>query len=212
MPLRGRIVLVFILLGVGLILFLNWEPRQTPGTPDQRVSSSVSKTSDNPMPSATVDKPVASGRPQEHPIGDEVIKNHIQFAAVWLESVGMDGRPIAEGKGLIHLEADVRSTADNPQGFAKDEFIPYLKMRFKLLRAGESKPIQVGELLPMIASDGLHYGANIDRPDPGDYQLTYEVEPPSVGGLGRHSDPLTGVAAWWQPFSVSFDWHLEKAK
>jgi uncharacterized protein involved in high-affinity Fe2+ transport len=32
------------------------------------------------------------------------------------------------------------------------------------------------------------------------------VDPPSKGGMGRHSDPVTGVAPWWEPFSVTFDW------
>ena len=60
--------------------------------------------------------------------------------------------------------------------------------------------------MPMVARDGLHYGATIEMPKAGRYKLTYAIEPPSDGGLGRHVDPATGVDPWWKPFEVSFDW------
>ena len=61
----------------------------------------------------------------------------------------------------------------------------------------------------MVAKDGLHYGASVAMPKPGQFRLTYAVEPPSVGGLGRHSDPATGVAAWWAPFSATYEWDFQ---
>ena len=61
-------------------------------------------------------------------------------------------------------------------------------------------------MTPMVARDGLHYGATIETPPAGHYKLTYAIEPPSAGGLGRHVDAATGVAPWWKPFEVSFDW------
>ena len=63
-----------------------------------------------------------------------------------------------------------------------------------------------GTMMPMVARDGLHYGASIAMPRAGHYTLTYRIDPPSAGGLGRHADPATGVAPWWEPFEVSFDW------
>ncbi len=58
----------------------------------------------------------------------------------------------------------------------------------------------------MMARDGFHYGANIEMPKAGRYTLIYQFQPPSAGGLGRHADRATGVAPWWKPFEVSFDW------
>ena len=58
--------------------------------------------------------------------------------------------------------------------------------------------------MPMVARDGLHYGASIAMPRAGRYKLTYTIEPPTAAG--RHSDPATGVDPWWKPFEVSFDW------
>ena len=71
---------------------------------------------------------------------------------------------------------------------------------------GEAPKSIEGKLTPMVARDGLHYGATIEMPRAGSYKLTYAIDPPSAGGLGRHVDPATGVDPWWKPFQVSFDW------
>ena len=79
---------------------------------------------------------------------------------------GGDGRPVGL-RDLIHLEADVQATEGNPNGFAKDEFVPYLKISYTISPAGGGPPVHQGELIPMVARDGLHYGANIAMPGPG---------------------------------------------
>jgi uncharacterized protein involved in high-affinity Fe2+ transport len=198
---RGPLTALAILGGVALILILNIEPGGDSGR-----GGAATPTTPRIAPKPTAGMTVTPGRPLEHPIGDEVVKNQIQIAAVWLASVGMDGQPISEAQSMIHLEADVRSTANNPNGFAKDEFIPYLMVRYEIVPAGTNRPIQGGEMLPMVAFDGLHYGANIDRPAPGTYRLIYRIDPPSASGLGRHSDPVTGVAPWWDAFTAEFEW------
>jgi uncharacterized protein involved in high-affinity Fe2+ transport len=187
----GPLVTALIVVGVAAIFLLNREPA---------ISPSVEK------PAASV--PPKGGTNREHPIGDEVVKNHIQVAAVWLNSVGMAGMP-EPSNDVIHVEADIRATADNPNGFAKDEFVPYLKVKYNLVDVKSGKSLQSGEFVPMVANDGLHYGANIIKPAPGTYRLDYMIDPPSAGGLGRHSDPATGVAPWWEPFTASFDWVME---
>jgi hypothetical protein len=147
----------------------------------------------------------------EHIIGDPFEKNHIQIVAVWLSAVKMEGMSAtsASAADLIHLEADVKAMQDNPNGFAKDEFVPYLKIAYSIVPAKGGPAIDKGELFPMIARDGLHYGANILMPKAGDYRLLYDIEPPSAGGLGRHSDPATGVDPWWKPFQAVFLWTIE---
>jgi uncharacterized protein involved in high-affinity Fe2+ transport len=188
----GTAVTLLIVAGVGAIFLLNREPAQAP----------------LPQPKVVTPGP---GIVQERPIGEDVIKNHINVAAVWLPAVGMAGMP-EPSNDVIHLEADIKATADNPNGFAKDEFVPYLKIKYELSDTKGGKPLQAGDLMPMVASDGLHYGANIARPGPGSYRLVYKIEPPSAGGLGRHVDAATGVAAWWEPFEVGFDWTMEPDK
>jgi uncharacterized protein involved in high-affinity Fe2+ transport len=168
-----------------------------------------------PRPAPPVKAPPPPGLPaaakpadfREYPIGDEVVKNQMRIAAVWLPPIAMEGMPaLPAGGDVIHLEADIHATEGNVNGFAKDEFIPYLKIRYTIAATDGGAVIHQGELMPMIARDGLHYGASLAMPESGSYRLSYSIEPPSAGGLGRHSDPITGVAPWWEPFEVGFDW------
>ncbi len=186
--------------GVALIVVLNLDLRPPSSTPAPQKPPTVDA---NSPPAARVALPAGF---REYPIGDEMVKNAMQVAAVWLPSVRMEGMEGLSDPDVIHLEADVRATEGNPNGFAKDEFVPYLKIAYTISQAGRGPPVHQGELMPMVARDGLHYGANIAMPRAGSYRLTYQVAPPSAGGLGRHSDPATGVAPWWPPFEATFDW------
>ena len=131
----------------------------------------------------------------------------MRIAAVWLPPVQMEGMAGPASSDMIHLEADIHATEGNQNGFAKDEFVPYLTVHYTIVPEGEAaksvEPIR-GDLMPMVARDGWHYGASIAMPKAGRYKLTYTIEPPSAAG--RHSDPATGVDPWWKPFEVSFDW------
>jgi periplasmic iron binding protein len=148
---------------------------------------------------------------REYPIGDEIEKNQIRIAAVYLPPVEMEGMPGAGSSSLIHLEADIHATEGNRNGFAKDEFVPYLVVDYAIVPQGDSGSERStdsirGTFMPMVARDGLHYGASIEMPKAGRYKLTYAIKPPSAGGLGRHADRATGVDPWWKAFEVSFDW------
>jgi uncharacterized protein involved in high-affinity Fe2+ transport len=199
----GPLVTFLIVGGVALIVALNLN--LTPTRPSSPTTGSSPPTPATPGPSPN---PKPAGF-REYPIGDEVLRNHLRIAAVWLPPIAMDGMPMPATSAVgdvIHLEADIHATEGNPNGFAKDEFVPYLKVRYAITPAGGGAAIHQGELMPMVARDGLHYGASLAMPAAGSYQLTYHIDPPSAGGLGRHSDPVTGVAPWWAPFQISFDW------
>lgn len=208
----GLVVTLAILFGVGVIIYLNLETSDT--NPKREVSKSKSSAGNRPSESKA-DRPASAIPPagfREHPIGDEVERNGIRIAAVWLPPLSVEGMTEVGGgaSDVIHLEADVHATEANPNGFAKDEFVPYLKIRYKITRGDEhGETIDEGPMTPMIARDGLHYGANLALPGAGRYRLTYRIEPPSAGGLGRHTDPFIGVAPWWKPFDVSFDWDFD---
>lgn len=197
----GPLISGLIVVGVGAVLLLNL---QSPGTTRQPRPSPE-------RPKSVVAEPKGPAAGGERPIGDPVVKNHIQVAAVYLAAVAMDGSDPGSvgGSELIHLEADVKATEDNPNGFAKDEFVPYLKVAYEIVPAAGGPAIEKGELTPMIAGDGLHYGANVILPKVGNYRLVFDLQPPSAGGLGRHSDKATGVAPWWEPFRATFEWAVE---
>jgi len=205
------LIVVVILGGVIAILALNvnWKGRNladfAPTKPDVPQTGQASRPAQAP---AVVRQPAGF---REYPIGDEVEKNQMVIKAVWLPPVQMEGMEGPPSSNLIHVEADIHATEGNRNGFAKDEFVPYLVVRYTIAPAGgkgqgeAANPIK-GKMTPMVARDGLHYGATIEMPKAGLYKLTYAIDPPSAGGLGRHVDRATGVEPWWQPFEVSFDW------
>jgi uncharacterized protein involved in high-affinity Fe2+ transport len=198
----GPLITILILGGVALILVANLDLKGGSTSPGSvSVPTAIAPSPSPPQPTGGV--PIGF---REYPIGEEQVRHHIRIAAVWLPPVMMEGMGDLPGSDVIHLEADVRATEGNPNGFAKDEFVPYLKVRYRIEPAGGGKPLHEGDMTPMVARDGLHYGASVAMPKPGRYRLHYHIDPPSAGGLGRHSDPATGVAAWWPPFDLFFDW------
>ncbi len=207
----GPLITTMILLGVGGILFMNLDlsiSSTRPGMSDRRLMYEEAKQAPETITTTVMKPPRPQGNFREYPIGTEVEKNAMWIVAVWMPPVGMDGNAMA-GSDIIHLEADVKATDENRNGFAKGEFIPYLKIAYEIKPAKGGEAIRKGELLPMVASDGFHYGASIAMPNAGEFTLSYTIQPPSAGGLGRHSDPVTGVAPWWEPFTVTFDWDYQ---
>lgn len=142
---------------------------------------------------------------EEFPIGEAKNLNGMEIAAVYLEPVDMEPR----GMGLsakdsdIHLEADIHADKGNKNGFGEGEWIPYLTISYKLTNNDTGK-VQEGNFMPMVASDGPHYGANIKMMGVGNYTVTYHIDPPPKGGMHRHTDKNTGVGKFWKPFDVTY--------
>lgn len=144
----------------------------------------------------------ATARAGEKPIGKAVVAHGMQISAVYLQPVTMEpAMPTADGRPDIHLEVVVRATKDNPNGFMETAWIPYLTIAYHLAKIG-SDWRATGSLMPMVANDGPHYGANVALSGPGKYRLTLEIAPPIKAGFFRHTDKETGVAKWWAPIAV----------
>lgn len=142
----------------------------------------------------------------EKPIGDPVEINGMEIAAVYLQPITMEPmEPM--GKGMkpkdIHLEADIHALKGNKNGFGEGEWVPYLEIAYSLKKVGSDWSTN-GSFMPMIASDGLHYGSNVSMDGPGEYQLDYEIVSPMRNGLYRHNDKETGVGAWYAPFHTKW--------
>ncbi|TBW57611.1 hypothetical protein EZI54_06095 [Marinobacter halodurans] len=149
----------------------------------------------------------ASAQAAEYPIGKPQQKNGMEVGAVYLQPVTMEpaGQKPAD-QADVHLEADIMALEDNPNGFAPGAWIPYLTVDYSLQRKGSDKTIS-GTFVPMIASDGTHYGANVKLDGPGKYHLEYTIHPPTYNGqpFMRHVDRETGVGAWFEPFTLEYD-------
>jgi periplasmic iron binding protein len=141
----------------------------------------------------------------EVPIGKPVEKNGMEVGAVYLQAVTME--PMLPGMMApadIHLEADIHAAKGNKNGFGPGDWVPYLGITYRISKEGSPWVIS-GAFMPMVAQDGPHYGANVKLDGPGKYKLTYHILPPPYQGFYRHTDKETGVAPWWTPFDVEWE-------
>ena len=145
----------------------------------------------------------------EYPIGAPHNVAGMEVGAVYLQPVEMepDGHMRKVAESDIHLEADIHALASNVNGYAEGAWIPFLLVKYELTKKGSNEVIQ-GDMMPMVASDGPHYGDNVKLMGPGKYTLVLTVLPPSQNPqahFGRHVDKETGVAPWFKPFTASYD-------
>ena len=145
----------------------------------------------------------------EYPIGTPHQRVGMEIAAVYLQPVTMepDGMMRKAEESDIHLEADIHALADNKTGFAEGDWIPNLKIEYTLVKIDGGERTS-GMFMPMVASDGPHYGDNVKLMGAGKYKLTFTIK--SLGAettdhFGRHVDKETGVGPWAAPFSVDYE-------
>lgn len=147
----------------------------------------------------------------EYPIGDEVEIEGLNVIAVYFQPVRMEP---AEKAGLkleeaeIHIEADIHALKDNQTGFGAGEWVPYLTVKYKLQNLDTGKE-QDGTLMPMSASDGPHYGANIKMMGAAKYKLIFTIDSPEKQGYLLHVDEETGVPGrfWKKPLEVNWEFN-----
>ena len=145
----------------------------------------------------------------EYPIGAPHNVSGMEVGAVYLQPVEMEpgGMMRAAKDSDIHLEADIHATADNTNGLPEGAWAPYLNIQYALQKKGSDTVIK-GELMPMVANDGPHYGDNVKLEGPGKYELTFVIgSPESAAGnhFGRHVDKETGVAPWFKTFELKYE-------
>ena len=142
----------------------------------------------------------------EHPIGRAVERDGMRIGAVYLQGVMMEGMEHdAHDPGAVHLEADIHALKGNKNGFAAGEWIPNLGVTYLVTKPGDPSVQLKGELIPMVANDGPHYGQNVVLPGPGKYHVAFHVTPPNEHGFTRHIDKETGVGPWWSGFDQEWD-------
>ncbi len=146
---------------------------------------------------------------KEYPAGAPQEKNGMTIAAVYLQPIEMEPADIMlpATQSDVHLEADIKAAKDNKNGFAQGDWIPYLSVDYELTKLGANE-VRKGAFMPMVANDGPHYGDNVKLMGPGKYKLLLTIAPPGMNKhahFGRHVDKETGVAPWFAPFTVEYD-------
>jgi len=143
----------------------------------------------------------------EYPIGKPQIRAGMEVSAVYLQLISMEptGMMRSVRNSDIHLEADIKAQSDNPNGFADGTFVPYLDVHYEIAKVGSGETIR-GDLMPMVANDGPHYGDNVKLQGAGKYHVRITVAPPgSASHFGRHTDKETGVGPWFAPFALDYE-------
>jgi periplasmic iron binding protein len=148
----------------------------------------------------------------EYPIGTPESRYGMEIAGVYLQPIEMEpeGMMRKASDSDIHLEADIHALSGNPNGFEEGGWIPFLGVRYELTKLPSGKTIK-GEMMPMVASDGPHYGDNVKLMGLGKYKVKFVILPPNdkentMGrNFGRHTDRLTGVRPWFRRFEVEYE-------
>lgn len=154
----------------------------------------------------------ASVQATEYPIGKPEHRHGMEIAAVYLQPVRMepDGMMPSPDKSDIHLEADIKAQVKNPNGFSEGAWVPYLRVDYELTKE-DTKEVIKGEMMPMVANDGAHYGDNVKLKGPGKYSVKFTIYPPNAPEnhagkhFGRHTDRETGVRPWFETFSTNYE-------
>src|SRR3972149_1381890 len=100
----------------------------------------------------------------EKPIGLPQEKAGMEIAAVYLQPIEMEPSTGPHAMRLrkdsdIHIEADIKALAGNPNGFGAGEWVPNHSRILTFVKLDEMV-IHAALLLPRGASDGPHYGDN----------------------------------------------------
>lgn len=148
----------------------------------------------------------------EYPIGVPEQRNGMEIAAVYLQPIRMEpeGMMREATDSDVHLEADIRALDININGFAEGEWIPYLFVQYEVSQT-DKEFVTKGDFMPMVASDGPHYGDNVKLNGPGSYHVKFTIYPPNAeqnpmgNHFGRHTDRQTGVRPWFKTFTVEYD-------
>jgi uncharacterized protein involved in high-affinity Fe2+ transport len=143
---------------------------------------------------------------EEFPLGDDHELGPLNVAGVYFQPVDMipasAGLPASQSD--IHIEADI-SALDNDLGYGVGDFVPNLTVRYEISQANGWKID--GTFMPMNASDGPHYGANVKLNGIGQYKVRFLIQNPEAQGYVLHVDQTTGVPGrfWNQPLVAEWD-------
>jgi uncharacterized protein involved in high-affinity Fe2+ transport len=161
---------------------------------------------------ATADAPAAPGDEgaagfEEFPIGDDQELGPLNVAGVYFQPVDMDpsGMSLPASESDMHMEADISALDGNDLGYGKGDFVPNLTVSYEIEDANGE--VNAGTFMPMSASDGPHYGANIKMGDAGTYKVRFIIESPEKQGYLLHTDATTGVPGsfWTEPLVAEWD-------
>ena len=120
-------------------------------------------------------------------IFEDVEKEFLHLNAVYFQAVSMNDGTNPEDYSC-HLELDV-SALENGFGYGTGDWVPYLTVEYEVTKNGDKAWSGAsGTFMPMAASDGPHYGANIKLNGDGLYTVTFTIKFPDNSTYLLHTD------------------------
>jgi uncharacterized protein involved in high-affinity Fe2+ transport len=164
-------------------------------------------------PASTVNPGEEAGF-EEFPLGDDFELGPLNVAGVYFQPVDMlpasAGLPASQSD--MHMEADI-SALENDLGYGVGDFVPYLTVQYEIIKLASDEKVE-GTFMPMNASDGPHYGANIKLPGTGgagEYKVVFLIQNPEAQGYVLHTDAATGVPGRFWGAPLRAEWTLTYA-
>jgi uncharacterized protein involved in high-affinity Fe2+ transport len=145
---------------------------------------------------------------EEFPIGDDIELGPLNVAGVYFQPVDMEpaGGSLPASESDMHIEADI-SALENDLGYGVGDFVPYLTVNYEIEK--EDGTLIEGNFMPMSASDGPHYGANIKLGEAGTYTVRFIIENPESLGYLLHVDQTTGVSGRFWTAPLVAEWEFD---
>ncbi len=158
----------------------------------------------------------------EHDIGDEQKAGFLAVNGVYFQAVDMksgEGNVQNGADFTMHIEADI-AAMDNNLGFVVDQFVPGLTVEYQIVDQSSGSIATEGTFMQMNASDGPHYGANINLNKAGTYTARFIIHSPAENNYYIHTDedtrPGETLQDYWKndkPLTVEFkDWVFDGKK
>ncbi|MBR1536042.1 MAG: iron transporter [Treponema sp.] len=158
----------------------------------------------------------------EHDIGDEQQAGFLAVNGVYFQAVDMksgEGNVQYGADFTMHIEADI-AAMENDLGFVVDQFVPGLTVDYEVVDQSNGNIAAKGTFMQMNASDGPHYGANINLNQAGTYTARFIIHSPAENNYFIHTDedtkPGSDLQKYWpndKPLTVEFkDWVFDGKK
>ncbi|MBQ8012853.1 MAG: iron transporter [Treponema sp.] len=158
----------------------------------------------------------------EHDIGDEQQAGFLAVNGVYFQAVDMKSGEGNTQKGAdftMHIEADI-AAMENDLGFVVDQFVPGLTVEYEVIDQSSSAVAAKGTFMQMNASDGPHYGANINLNQAGTYTARFIIHSPAENNYFiqtvEDTKPGSDLQNFWpndKPLTVEFkDWVFDGKK
>lgn len=178
--------------------------------PKDEKGTSVQNTADEKTSSAEKGQAVGIN---EIPVGDSgpqtsgpLTVDLVYFQAIDMEQGSVLVPPASESD--MHFEVDVATNEKAAEiGYEADQFMPYLEINVKIYDQATGGLVKdLGTMMPMVASDGPHYGNNI-KLEPGEYRVEVEIPSPADKFMlhtGKDTSAVDG-RFWTEPLKFTFE-------